>query len=74
VNGLMSRNNLSNHHHTTIAQCLPNDLIKKQQEFLVFIMYRCIQHDYPLTLIDNMDETPIIFDLSGNITIDETET
>ena len=36
-------------------------------------MYRHIQHDYPLTLIGNMDETPMIFDLLDNITINETE-
>ena len=51
VDGLMSRNNLSNRHHTTIAQCLPDDLIEKQQEFLAFIMFRRIQHDYPLALL-----------------------
>ena len=37
-------------------------------------MYRCIQHDYPLTLIGNMDETLMTFDLPSNTTIDETET
>ena len=31
-----------------------------------------IEHDYPLGLIANMDETPVTFDLSSNITIDET--
>src|ERR1043165_2271726 len=74
VDGLMNHNNLSNHRRTTIAQCLPEDLIEKQQEFLAFIMYRCIQHDYPLALIGNMDETPMTFDLPSNITVDETGT
>ncbi len=37
-------------------------------------MYRRIQHDYPLTLISNMDETPMTFDLSNNTTIDEIGT
>ena len=55
----MSQNNFSNRRRTTIAQRLPDDLIKKQQEFLAFIMYRHIQHDYPLALIDNMNETPV---------------
>ncbi len=67
----MARNNLSNRCHTTIAQHLPNDLTKKQQEFLAFIMYRRIQHDYPLGLISNMDETPMTFDLPSNTTVDE---
>ena len=34
-------------------------------------MYRRIQHDYPLALIGNMDETPVSFDLPSNTTIDE---
>ena len=72
VDGLMNRNNLSNRRRTTIAQRLPDDLIEKQQEFLAFIMYRRIQHDYPLAFISNMDETPMTFDLPSNITIDET--
>ena len=74
VDGLMSRNNLSNRRRTTIAQHLPDNLNEKQQEFLAFIMYRRIQHDYPLTLIGNMDETPMTFDLPSNTTIDETGT
>ena len=71
LDGLMSRNNLSNHHHTTVAQHLPNNLIEKQQEFLAFVMYRRIQHDYPLVFIGNMDETPMTFDLPSNTTVDE---
>lgn len=71
LDDLMSRNNLSNHRRTTIAQRLPDDLIEKQQAFLAFVMYRRIQHDYPLPLIGNMDETPVSFDLPSNTTIDE---
>ena len=40
LDGLMSRNNLSNRRRTTIAQHLPSNLVEKQQEFLAFIMYR----------------------------------
>ena len=29
VDGLMNHNNLSNHCHITIAQCLPDNLIEK---------------------------------------------
>ena len=65
----MSQNKFSNYRHTTIAQYLPDDLIKTQQAFLAYIMYMRIEHDYPLGLIANMDETPITFDLSSN---DET--
>jgi hypothetical protein len=74
LDGLMSRNNLSNRRRTTIAQHLPDNLIEKQQEFLAYIMYKRIQHDYPLAFIGNMDETPMTFDLPYNTTIDETGT
>jgi hypothetical protein len=71
LDGFINRNKLSNCHHTTIAQCLPDDLIKKQQAFLVFIMYRHIQHDYPLAYIGNMDKTLVSFNLPTNTTVDE---
>jgi DDE superfamily endonuclease/Tc5 transposase DNA-binding domain/CENP-B N-terminal DNA-binding domain len=71
LDGFMVRNNLSNRRRTTIAQHLPKDLIEKQQEFLAFIMYRRIEHDYPLALIGNMDETPMTFDLPSNTTVNE---
>ncbi len=71
LDGLMSHNNLSNRRRTTIAQHLPSNLVEKQQEFLAFITYRRIQHDYPLAFIGNMDETPVTFDLPSNTTIDE---
>ena len=74
LDGLMVRNNLSNRRRTTVAQHLPDDLIEKQQEFLAFIMYRRIQHDYPLGLIGNMDETPVTFDLPSSTTVDEMGT
>ena len=67
----MSRNKFSNRHHTTIAQCLPDDLIETQQAFLAYIMYMRIEHDYLLGLIANMDETSVTFDLPSNTTIDE---
>jgi hypothetical protein len=71
LDSFMNQNRLSNRHHTTIAQCLPNDLIEKQQAFLAFIMYWHIQHDYPLVYIGNMDETPVSFDLPANTTVDK---
>ena len=36
-------------------------------------MNRRIQHNYPLALIGNMDETPVAFNLPSNTTIDELE-
>ena len=66
LDGFMSRNKFSNHCHITIVQHLPNDLIEMQQAFLAYIMYMRIEHDYPLGLIANMNETPVTFDLSSN--------
>lgn len=74
LDGLMSRNNLSNRRRTTIAQHLPDNLIEKQQEFLAYIMYKRIQYDYLSSLIGNMDETPMSFDLPSNTSIDERGT
>ncbi len=37
-------------------------------------MYQHIQYDYLLTFIGNMDEIPMIFDLSSSITIDKLGT
>ncbi|CAG8486421.1 982_t:CDS:2 [Diversispora eburnea] len=64
--------NKNNHHHTMIAQRLPEDLVEKQYKFLNFILYHHIQHDYPLKLIGNIDETPLTFDIPSNITVEET--
>ena len=71
LDSLINRNNLSNQHHTTIAQHLPDNLIEKQQEFLAYMMYKRIQYDYLLSFIGNMDETPMSFDLPSNTTIDK---
>ncbi|CAG8492616.1 3343_t:CDS:2, partial [Scutellospora calospora] len=62
---------LSQHERkTTIAQHLAPDLIDKQNSFLSYMLYRRIQHDYPLKYICNMDETLLWFDLLNNNTID----
>ncbi|CAG8643491.1 5976_t:CDS:1, partial [Diversispora eburnea] len=72
LEGFMCCYKLSNRHHTTIAQRLPEDLIEKQHEFLNFILYRRIQYDYSLNLIENIDETLLTFDMPSNITVEET--
>jgi transposase-like protein len=74
IDGFMTRHKLSNRRRTTIAQKLPEDLQSSQQEFLSFVLYRRIQYNYPLTLIGNMDETPLSFDLPNNTTIDNCGT
>lgn len=70
LSGFLGRYNLSERRRTTVAQQLPSDLIEKQNVFLSYILYRRIQHDYPLKYIGNMDETPLWFDLPSNSTID----
>ena len=49
---------------------MPPDLLEKQNVFLSYVLYRRIQHDYLLQYINNMNETPLWFDLSSNTTID----
>ncbi|CAI2199173.1 19621_t:CDS:2, partial [Funneliformis geosporum] len=48
---------------TTIAQCLPEDYAEKQSEFLSYIMYLRKENQYPISLIGNMNETPMSFNL-----------
>ena len=67
----MACHKLSNRHQTTVAQKLPNDLQPLQYEFLSFVLYRWIQHDYSLALISNINKTPLSFDLSNYTTIDD---
>jgi len=55
LDGFLSRHNLSNRCRTTVAQHLPSDLVEKQNIFLSYVLYRRIQHDYPLKYIGNMD-------------------
>ena len=59
LDGFLARYDLCDHHKTIISQQLPSDLLEKQNVFLSYILYRRIQHDYPLKYIRNMDETPM---------------
>ena len=74
VDGFITHYKLSHRHRTTVAQKLLEDLQLQQQEFLSFVLYHRIQFNYPLTLIGNMDETPLLFDLPNNTTIDNCGT
>ncbi|CAG8654302.1 6096_t:CDS:2, partial [Diversispora eburnea] len=69
---LLEEKLINNCRRTTVTQRLPENLLEKQQEFLNFILYHSIQHDYLLKLIGNMDETPLTFDISSNMTVEET--
>ncbi|CAG8582790.1 8154_t:CDS:2, partial [Paraglomus brasilianum] len=48
---------------------LPDDLIPKQLEFLSYVLYKRREYNYPLSLIGNMDETPLSFDLPNPTTV-----
>jgi hypothetical protein len=74
LEGFMKRFNLATRRRTHNAQHLPDDLTEKQQNFLSFILYRRIQHDYPLRYIGNIDETPVTFDLPYSTTLDHRGT
>lgn len=74
LNGFLARYDLCDRRRTTVSQQLPPDLLEKQNVFLSYILYRRIQHDYPLKYIGNMDETPMWFDLPSNTTIDHKGT
>jgi transposase-like protein len=72
VDGFMSRHNLSNRRKTTIAQRLPEDYAEQQSEFLSYVLYLRRENDYPLSLIGNMDETPMSFNLPSNTTVEHS--
>jgi len=72
VDGFMTRYKLSNRRRTTIAQRLPEDYVEQQSEFLSYVLYLRKENDYPLSLIGNMDETPMAFNLPSNTTIEQS--
>ncbi|GES93238.1 pogo transposable element with KRAB domain [Rhizophagus clarus] len=74
VDGFMSRHKLDNRRKTTVAQHLPEDYVEQQGNFLSYILYRRNEHNYPLSLIRNMDETLMAFNLPSNNTIEQSGT
>ena len=67
----MKRNGLSLRQKTTLAQRLPDDY-EEIIRFHRFVIHHRKQHNYPLHLIANMDETPLTFDMPPNRTINNT--
>ena len=63
------KNKLVLRQRTKIAQKLPDDLDDKIVNFHSHVIKMRKQHDYPLHLIGNMDETPMQFDMPGNRTV-----
>jgi transposase-like protein len=74
VDGFMSRHNLVNRRKTTVAQRLPENYVEQQSDFLSYVLFRRKEHQYPLSLIANMDETPLAFNLPSNTTVEQRGT
>src|SRR6185312_13479193 len=72
LEGFMRRNKFSNRRCTTVAQRLPEELESIKDEFLSYVLFHRMRHNYPLSLIGNMDETPLVFDVPSNFTVEET--
>ena len=70
----MSHHNLVNRRKTTVTQWLPENYIEQQNEFLSYVLFCRNEHDYPLSLIENMDEMPVSFNLPNNITVEQCST
>ena len=60
----MRWNNLTIRAKTTITQKLPSALEEKMSSFLNSVREVQKEHDYPLDMIINMDETPMWFDMT----------
>jgi len=65
----MDRFSLTLRQRTKIAQKLPAALEEKIQSFHQFVIKHRKQHDYDLSQIGNMDETPITFDMPSTRTV-----
>ena len=57
---------------TTVAQRLPEDYAEQQSEFLSYVMYLRKENEYPLSLIGNMNEMPMSFNLPSNTTVEQS--
>jgi len=58
---------------TKIGQKLPAHFDDKLLEFQRFIIEKRKKFEYELFEIGNMDETPVFFDMVGNLTIEERD-
>ena len=65
----MKRNDFVIRRQTKIAQKLPEDLESKIFNFQRFVINQRKKHNYLLSDIGNMDETPMNFDMVGNRTV-----
>ena len=71
VDSFMTCYNLVN---TTVVQRLPDDYVELQNSFLSYILYQRKENGYPLSLIGNMDETFLSFNLPNSTMIEQRGT
>ena len=63
----MSRHKFCMRARTKFTQKLPSQLEDKVNVFLWYIIQMCKKHDFDLSQIGIMDETPVSFDLPSKI-------
>ncbi|CAG8805005.1 4104_t:CDS:2, partial [Dentiscutata erythropus] len=51
---------------------LLEELESKKDEFLSHILFHCMRYQYSFSLIENIDETSLVFDISNTFTVEET--
>ncbi|GET02369.1 pogo transposable element with KRAB domain [Rhizophagus clarus] len=74
IQSFMKRFDLSLRRRTKISQKLPEDTDEKLENFKRFIIRLRSQYNFDLNSIYNMDETPIWFDMAGNMILIIKET
>ena len=57
---------------TTVSQHLPDQMVNKVSSFVLCVRKLRRQHQYPLSAIGNMDETPLWLDMPGDTTVTRT--
>ena len=67
----MKRHGLTLRLKTKISQKLPDDLEEQILSFHRFVIQQRKAHQFKLSQIRNMDETPMCFDMPSNRTIDQ---
>ena len=68
--GFLRRHDLALRRKTKISQKFPEQLSDKIIDFHKYIIKMRKKNNYDLCQIGNMDETPIFFDMVGNMTVD----
>ena len=69
VENFNKRNGFCLCRRTTVSRSLPLDLIPKVSSFVLQVRKLRQEHQYPLSAIGNMDETPLWLDMPGDTTV-----